>query len=259
MLTCPKRRRTPLGHGTWPPLERGDIRLHGLPARPGGPLIEPLGNSAMCLASREPRRRSRHRSAGLDIIASRLWQVVALAGLLFGTAYVRDARAVDLVDALQAKSLLDDSNLTLVDVRTADERAAHGIPQGSIWIEWRGAESAAAFIEALQAAAPDRSRALAFICSVGHRSGQAARLAERDGYRRVFDVTEGVNGSVLGPGWRLWGLPLVAGRPPLRGGLASDDLPDGRHRRNGFDRPPCPEAPSPAHQSALAACLETEK
>lgn len=141
--------------------------------------------------------------------APRLRQIAALVGFLLGTA---GGAAADVLDALKAKSLIDGGKLTLIDLRTPDERAAHGVPKGSIWIEWRGVEQGAAFIQALKTAQPDTSVPVAFICSVGHRSGQAARLAQREGYRQVFDISEGVNGSVLGPGWKLWGLPLEAGR-----------------------------------------------
>jgi len=149
-----------------------------------------------------------YQSTGGNIETPRMWQVAVLVGFLLGMTCIRDAQAVDLLDALKAKSLLNSSNLTLIDVRTLDERAVHGVPEGSIWIEWRGAQNEASFIRDLQTTQPDMSRPLAFICSVGHRSGLAARLAEKAGYRRVFDVAEGMNGSIPGPGWRLWGLPL---------------------------------------------------
>lgn len=118
------------------------------------------------------------------------------------------AFAADTLDALRASEMVRSGKLLLVDVRTAAERAAFGIPQGAVWIEWRGAEGAQVFGETLAAAFPDRSAALAFICSVGHRSLQAARVAEGWGYSRVYDVSEGVNGAIMGPGWRAWGMPL---------------------------------------------------
>lgn len=134
------------------------------------------------------------------------------AVLLLIAAGARGAVSADTMDALKANGLAGAGKLTLVDVRTAAERSSYGVPKGSIWIEWQGPEQGAAFVEALRTVQPDAAAPLAFICSVGHRSGQAARLAEREGYRHVFDVAEGVNGSVLGPGWRLWGLPLETGR-----------------------------------------------
>ena len=142
----------------------------------------------------------------------RTWRVALLAGFLLNAANTSDGKASELLDALKANSLIESGKLTLIDLRTSDERAAHGVPKGSIWIEWRGAEQSAAFAQSLKTAQPDTSVPVAFICSVGHRSGQAARLAEREGYRQVFDVSEGVNGGVMGPGWKLWGLPLETGR-----------------------------------------------
>lgn len=146
----------------------------------------------------------------VGIGALRIRQVAAIVGFLFGTAGSDGAAAADLLDALKATSLVDSGKLMLIDLRTPAERAAHGVPKGSIWIEWRGLEQAAAFIQSVKTAQPDTSLSLAFICSVGHRSGQAARLAEREGYRQVFDVAEGVNGGTAGPGWRAWGLPMSA-------------------------------------------------
>lgn len=143
---------------------------------------------------------------------SRIWRAVALATMLSCVLQGHSATASGLLDALAAYDLGRSGKLTLVDVRGSGERAAHGIPIRAIWIEWRGMEQSSAFIEALKAVQPDLSAPVAFICSVGHRSGQAARLAEREGFRQVFDIAEGVNGSAIGPGWRLWGLPLEASR-----------------------------------------------
>jgi rhodanese-related sulfurtransferase len=136
------------------------------------------------------------------------WWRIAFIAILVSVAGGRTAASTELLNPLAANELVSSSKLTMVDVRTAEERAVHGIPQGSIWIEWRGVTHGQLFIDALTAAQPDKSAPVAFICSVGHRSGQAARLVERSGYRQVFDIAEGVNGSMLGPGWKLWGLAM---------------------------------------------------
>lgn len=142
----------------------------------------------------------------------RLGRAVVIAIVLSCMLQVRVGRTSELLDALAANDLSLSGRLTLIDVRTASERAAHGTPIKSIWIEWKGMEQSSAFIEALKVAQPDPAAPVAFICSVGHRSGQAARLAGREGYRQAFDIAEGVNGSAIGPGWKLWGLPLEIGR-----------------------------------------------
>lgn len=128
--------------------------------------------------------------------------------LLFAFIFPARAHATEILDALQANELAAKERIILVDIRTSAERTSFGVPRKAIWVEWKGPEGAAAFIGALMVALPDRSAAIAFICSVGHRSGQAARLAERAGYGRVYDVAEGMNGAILGPGWRAWGLPV---------------------------------------------------
>ena len=135
------------------------------------------------------------------------WRIAFIA-ILVSVTGVRAAACAELLNPLTANELVSSGKLAVVDLRTAEERSVPGIPQGSIWIEWRGVTEGQSFIDALTAAQPDKSAPVAFICSVGHRSGQAARLAERSGYRQVFDIAEGVNGSMLGPGWKLWGLAM---------------------------------------------------
>lgn len=165
-----------------------------------------------CVVSQSSPRHAKRWILTKGNIFSQTWRVALRAILLSCVLQVGAVRASELLDALAANDLNSKGKLTLIDVRTADERAVFGVPKKSIWIEWKGVEHSNAFVASLKAAQPDLSGPVAFICSVGHRSGQAARLAEREGYRKVFDVAEGVNGSTIGPGWRLWGLPLEVSR-----------------------------------------------
>jgi rhodanese-related sulfurtransferase len=132
----------------------------------------------------------------------------AVVGLVLDP-WADPALAFETVSALKANELAQDGRLTIVDLRSASERSAFGTPIRSVWIEWRAHEQSGEFLSALRSAIPDQRSPIAFICSVGHRSALASRLAEREGYQSVMDVSEGVNGNILGPGWRLWGLPLV--------------------------------------------------
>jgi rhodanese-related sulfurtransferase len=128
------------------------------------------------------------------------------AGIAWGPCF--PAFGVDVITAARFGELIQRDKVVLIDVRTAAERSVHGVPKGSDWIEWRGDANAASFIAALERLQPDRTVTIAFICSVGHQSGRVARRVEHAGYLRVYDVGDGMNGSVLGPGWTAWGLPV---------------------------------------------------
>jgi len=132
----------------------------------------------------------------------------SVAACVFLVVSSSSAGAGETLSALRASELVSGRALILVDVRNAEERSAFGAPKGALWVEWKGPEKSDTFGSVLSKMVPDKSAPLAFICSVGYRSSQAARVAEALGYSRVFDVAEGVNGAIIGPGWRAWGLPF---------------------------------------------------
>ena len=93
-------------------------------------------------------------------------------------------KPVQEISVRDADDLVRAGNITLVDVRPADERAiaAVGVPFKSFDGNGRAA------LEALP-----KDTALAFMCHHGGRSAQAAELFRALGFTKVFNVTGGIN------------------------------------------------------------------
>ena len=101
--------------------------------------------------------------------------------------------------------------LVLIDIRTEAEWRETGIPAGaklaSLFVGY-GLPNVDFFGEVAKATGGDSTRPVALICAGGVRSSLARTMLETDGYEHVFDVGEGMLGSVDGPGWLARGLPI---------------------------------------------------
>lgn len=110
------------------------------------------------------------------------------------------------MDCETARRLALAGEMLLVDIRDPDEWRETGLADVArpISVHVPG------FLAALDAAlGGDKTRSVGLICAAGGRSAQiAAQLAVR-GYVNVVDVSEGMNGSVAGPGWLRRGLPVT--------------------------------------------------
>ncbi len=109
-----------------------------------------------------------------------------------------------------AWALVSRDALLVIDVRTDREWRSTGLPEMAIGISLAG-ERAAFFVDAvLEAVDGDLSHPLATICASGVRSARAADILRRHGFVEVYDVSEGMMGNGLRPGWIERGLPLRA-------------------------------------------------
>lgn len=136
--------------------------------------------------------------------------------MIDGTGSVTDATPSEAFDALS-----HNAEARLVDVRTRAEWNFTGLPAVEasevITIEWQTfptMQVAADFGSHLEAAAPDKSVPLYFICRSGARSMAAARLAASLGYQTCFNVSDGYEGPPdkdghrgTVAGWKAAGLP----------------------------------------------------
>lgn len=122
------------------------------------------------------------------------------------TLHALDARELDATAALQAAT---GEQMVLVDVRTPSEWKQTGIPAGAAAISVTAhPEGSKGFVaDVLALVNGDRTRPVAVICRTGRRSAAAQKLLEKNGFTRVYNVTEGMAGSGGGPGWLARGLP----------------------------------------------------
>lgn len=106
----------------------------------------------------------------------------------------------------------------LVDVRTSEERKFVGYVDGSLHVAWATGTALTRnprFARELEAKVR-KDEAVLLLCRSGKRSVQAAEVAAKSGFTRVFNVLEGFEGELDAQshrgaldGWRFRGLPWV--------------------------------------------------
>ena len=113
------------------------------------------------------------------------------------------------IHADEAYALVVNGKLTLIDVRSPQEWQKSEIPEGSLAITMHDPGGKEAFRDAvLKAVGGDKKRPIALICAVGGRSSWAQRYLKSEGFKTVFDVSEGMFGRGKSmPGWLKRGLP----------------------------------------------------
>lgn len=114
------------------------------------------------------------------------------------------APPVKRLTAREAFEKLRDGELTLIDVRTAEEWRRTGVPEGAK----RAALQDKDFLKKVMLHVGSFDAPVAFICRSGQRSGQAAAQARAVGFTDVYNVTGGVEGP---DGWLAQRLPVSAG------------------------------------------------
>lgn len=101
--------------------------------------------------------------------------------------------------------------ITLIDIRTPEEWAQTGIPEGAVALDMTKQESFLKALVALRQASP--TKPIALICRTGNRSGFVIEALAKQGFPGLVDVTEGIAGGPRGKGWLTRGLPVYEGKP----------------------------------------------
>ncbi len=113
--------------------------------------------------------------------------------------------AGDVSSAEAWSALSSNPNAQLVDVRTQAEWAFSGIPlldsisKNVKLISWKfypNFDLNTKFVEQLEAAVPDKSAPLYFLCKTGGRSTDAAIAATAAGYSECYNVEGGFEGDI---------------------------------------------------------------
>ncbi len=147
---------------------------------------------------------------------------ITAAGQASSAGYAGD---VDVTEAWEA--IKSDPGAVLVDVRTQAEWNFVGVPDLSesgkqpVLVEWQvfpTMEINASFIDAVSAAAPDRSKPVYFLCRSGARSKSAAMAMTQAGYATCYNISDGFEGGHdadrhrgATTGWKARSLPWVQG------------------------------------------------
>jgi rhodanese-related sulfurtransferase len=118
--------------------------------------------------------------------------------------------ASNIMSAPDALSAVEKGEIILVDIRTRGEWKQTGLAAPALPISMHEA----GFIRKLTAAlGGDRNRPVAIICAVGGRTAHMSGILKTAGFGNVLDVSEGMMGSSVGPGWLKRGLPVKHWKP----------------------------------------------
>jgi rhodanese-related sulfurtransferase len=136
---------------------------------------------------------------------SLLFRCIAL--LLPATLAAMPARAEPDLSAPEAYAAASAGKVRLIDIRTPQEWRQTGVAPGAGRVDfYRGPEALLQSI--LQMTGGDRNAPIALICRTGNRTTQAQKYLQSLGFTQVFNVKEGMAGSIAGPGWLKRDLPL---------------------------------------------------
>ncbi|MFQ1701864.1 rhodanese-like domain-containing protein [Loktanella agnita] len=141
----------------------------------------------------------------MELFLTRRQVVTALVGTA-AMPSILSAQSSDIWSVGQAYEALIADQIRLIDVRSRAEWDETGVAEGA----WTISLHEDRFPERLFAARElADGRPVALTCATGGRSGSVMRGLRQAGYTGFIDVSEGMLGSSLGPGWIAAGLPIV--------------------------------------------------
>jgi len=115
------------------------------------------------------------------------------------TGAARDGVILLPISPMEAKNLIETrAGLQLVDVRTRQEYLNGALPGSKLvpWSSW----STKDFLRKMEVF--DKNRPLLLVCAVGGRSWAAASLLSREGFREVYNLSDGLQA------WAMQRVPL---------------------------------------------------
>lgn len=130
---------------------------------------------------------------------------IAFSAQSFSTTVLAQGRKVWSAKRVHA-SLLED-RVRLLDIRSREEWRETGVAQGAWLVSMHEKRFPERLFATRQLAA---GRTVALICATGGRSGAVLNALRQAGNAGFVDVSEGMLGNRLGPGWIAAGLPVVS-------------------------------------------------
>ena len=130
-----------------------------------------------------------------------------LAALPALPATVALAQSRDIWSVQQAHAALLKDRIRLLDIRSQDEWRETGVARGAWPISMHDRQFPKRLSVARELA---KNRPIALICATGGRSRTVVRALQLAGHDGFINVSEGMLGSRLGPGWIKAGLPVIS-------------------------------------------------
>jgi rhodanese-related sulfurtransferase len=116
------------------------------------------------------------------------------------------AQAPSSLSVREAHEAAKAGRLVLVDIRTPEEWADTGVPEGAIRLDMEGS----GFEARLAGVKLDNpGKTIALICRTGNRSSSLQRKLAGRGWRELVDVRGGLLGNPKDKGWLAQGLPVT--------------------------------------------------
>ncbi|WP_254694272.1 rhodanese-like domain-containing protein [Sulfitobacter sp. SK012] len=131
--------------------------------------------------------------------------VLVAALVLFITTAVVFAQPPKM-SAIEAHSATLNGDLIILDIRSPGEWAETGVAKGA-WPVTMHSPNFGPNLQSIIERYPNRS--LALICATGGRSDHVATVLEQNGLSGVIDISEGMSGNGIAPGWISRNLPIV--------------------------------------------------
>ncbi|SFC99248.1 Rhodanese-related sulfurtransferase [Bosea sp. CRIB-10] len=126
------------------------------------------------------------------------------------TAVIGPARAQSAPPSLSVREAHEANKagkLVLVDIRTPEEWADTGVPDGAIKLDMTGS----AFEVRLAALKLDHpGKPIALICRTGNRTSTLQKTLTARGWKELVDVRGGLLGNPKDKGWLAEGLPVTS-------------------------------------------------
>ncbi len=146
-----------------------------------------------------------HRRQALGLLAAIPVQIIATSAL---------GQNRDIWSVTETFDALLQDRIRLLDIRSSDEWNETGVAE----MAWPVSLHDQGFSERLfKAKELAGGRPVALICATGGRSGSVMRSLRQAGYENYIDVSEGMLGSQVGPGWIDAGLPVVTAQEAIAG------------------------------------------
>ena len=139
--------------------------------------------------------------------------VVALAFLGAAPQTLAAGRVANgvILDPIEARASAEGGGIVLIDIRRPSEWRETGVATPARTITMHDPAGPNAFLAAVvEAVGGNLDRPVALICASGVRSTWAQRFLSARGFRRVYNVKEGMLGTGSKPGWIKRGLPIRA-------------------------------------------------